>query len=648
MEAEREAAGQGTGPAPCVLQRAEGTALAAEGAPGAGTEGRRVTFRAIGPGVDRHGTRIDPRGVRTGDFDRNPVFLWGHDGYAAQGKAPELGNVIGRVVQHSAGAAGFDIVVVFAEAAVNPRAEQALRLVRAGFLQAVSVGFLPLKSHQEEAPGGRSVTVFDAVELLEVSLVPVPSNPQALALLRALDPEETTEHSIQRTARESSMTAVSETTASDGAEAREKAAEDARKEMGAEEAALTGAVQREVAALRGSLLAELQAGAGPRDRKVSDLEARLGEAETRLADARESLRLQRAGPILPRDGSAGGDGAAGGREAFRGIFLSDPGEVRARLAQLRSGEAGTRAIDSSLFTGGGKLAADTADRFVDYLTEQQVALSRVQVRRMNSPEGHTDELTVTARRLRRGSEGTAPTPADAVGVRRRGLSTVEVIWAEDVTLTFLEDNIEQQDAEQAIASLLAKAFGNDVNDLAWNGAEAESGDPFRSINDGWIALAEADAAVNDLDLDDVAHGIDADSSARDVLALLLRQQPVRFRGRTDQAIFVPVAFAERYAEETASRQTALGDRVLVGGFPELRYFGIPVIPEPHLAGATGNRIMMTPAGNLFFGIQRQMTVDGQWQPRRRVVEYTMTARTDYQYATGEAIVLADNLPAHLA
>ncbi|MFC6216926.1 hypothetical protein, partial [Fodinicurvata halophila] len=252
------------------------------------------------------------------------------------------------------------------------------------------------------------------------------------------------------------------------------------------------------------------------------------------------------------------------------------------------------------------------------------------------------------RRLRRGSEGTAPTPADAVGVRRRGLSTVEVIWAEDVTLTFLEDNIEQQDAEQAIAGLLAKAFGNDVNDLAWNGAEAESGDPFRSINDGWIALAEADAAVNDLDLEDVAHGIDADSSARDVLALLLRQQPVRFRGRTDQAIFVPVAFAERYAEETASRQTALGDRVLVGGFPELRYFGIPVIPEPHLSGATGTRIMMTPAGNLFFGIQRQMTVDGQWQPRRRVVEYTMTARTDYQYATGEAIVLADNLPAHLA
>ncbi|WP_162141005.1 HK97 family phage prohead protease [Fodinicurvata sediminis] len=527
-------------------------------------------------------------------------------------------------------------MVEFAGAEVNPRAEQALRLVRAGFLQAVSVGFLPLKSHQEEAPGGRSITVFDAVELLEVSLVPVPSNPQALALLRALAPTDSTSSKIQPTAREYSMTSETETRAPEGAGDREAA------DAAAEEAALTGAVRREVEALRGSLLAEMQAGAGPRDRRVSDLEARLGEAEARLADARESLRLQRAGPILPRDG------AGSGNEAFRGIFLSDPGEVRARLAQLRSGEAATRAIDSSLFTGGGKLAAETADRFVDYLIEQQVALSRVQVRRMNSPEGHTDELTVTSRRLRRGSEGTAPTPADAVGVRRRGLSTVEVIWAEDVTLTFLEDNIEQQDAEQAIAGLLAKAFGNDVNDLAWNGAEAETGDPFRSINDGWIALAEADATVNDLDLEDVAHGIDTDSTARDVLALLMRQQPVRFRGRTDQAIFVPVAFAERYAEETASRQTALGDRVLVGGFPELRYFGIPVIPEPHLAGATGNRIMMTPAGNLFFGIQRQMTVDGQWQPRRRVVEYTMTARTDYQYATGEAIVLADNLPAHLA
>lgn len=160
-------------------------------------------------------------------------------------------------------------------------------------------------------------------------------------------------------------------------------------------------------------------------------------------------------------------------------------------------------------------------------------------------------------------------------------------------------------------------------------------------------MAGADPAVNALDLADEALALDADSRARDVLGLALRQLPQRFKGRSDQSFFVPVGFAERYAEETADRQTGLGDQVLVGGFPALRYFGIPVVPEPHLSGDSGDRLLLTPTGNLFFGVQRQLTVDGQWQPRRRVVEYTLTARIDYDYATGAAIVLAEALPAHL-
>ncbi len=245
-----------------------------------------------------------------------------------------------------------------------------------------------------------------------------------------------------------------------------------------------------------------------------------------------------------------------------------------------------------------------------------------------------------SRRLRRGSEGQAPTVADGIGTKRRLLSTVEVIWAEDITLTFLEDNIEKQEAESAIARLLATAFGNDLDDLAWNGDEGES-DPFLSINDGWLAIAAEDPEANELDLSD---SVFAEASAREVLGAALRQMPQRFKGRTDQAFFVPVALAERYAEETADRQTGLGDQVLVGGFPALRYFGIPVVPEPHL---TGDSFLLSPTGNLFFGVQRQMTVDGQWQPRRRVVEYTLTARVDFEYATGKALVVASGLPEHL-
>lgn len=393
---------------------------------------------------------------------------------------------------------------------------------------------------------------------------------------------------------------------------------------------LTAVVHQEVEALRHALQQEMVAGAAPAAAQVTELEKRLAEAEARLAEAEERLRLDRAGPRLP----------AAAEPDFRGAFVSDVGELRRRLREHRVGDAGTRAIDSSLFTSGGKLSAETADRFLDFLVAEQPALSRVQLRRMGSPEGHTDELTVQSRRLRRGSEGQAPTVADGIGTKRRLLSTVEVIWAEDITLTFLEDNIEKQEAESAIARLLATAFGNDLDDLAWNGDEGES-DPFLSINDGWLAIAAEDPEANELDLSD---SVFAEASAREVLGAALRQMPQRFKGRTDQAFFVPVALAERYAEETADRQTGLGDQVLVGGFPALRYFGIPVVPEPHL---TGDSFLLSPTGNLFFGVQRQMTVDGQWQPRRRVVEYTLTARVDFEYATGKALVVASGLPEHL-
>lgn len=400
---------------------------------------------------------------------------------------------------------------------------------------------------------------------------------------------------------------------------------------------LTAVVREEVEGLRAALQREMAAGAEPTAARVGELEKRLVEAEGRLGEAEERLRLELAGPRLP----------AGGGTDFRGAFVTDVGDLRKRLRELRVGDPGTRAIDSSLFTSGGKLSAETADRFLDFLVEQQPALSRVQLRRMGSPEGHTDELTVQSRRLRRGSEGQAPALAEGIGTRRRTLSTVEVVWAEDVTLTFLEDNIEKRDAEAAIARLLATAFGNDLDDLAWNGDEAEAGDPFLSINDGWLAVAAADPAVNTIDLADEALALDGDTRAREVLGLALRRLPQRFKGRTDQLFFVPVGFAERYAEETADRQTGLGDQVLVGGFPALRYFGIPVVPEPHLSGDSGDRLVLTPAGNLFFGVQRQLTVDGQWQPRRRVVEYTLTARVDYDYATGAAMVVAEALPEHL-
>src|SRR5690625_6403835 len=96
----------------------------------AAEEGWVVAFRASTPALDRHGSRILPLGIRTEAFDRNPVFLWGHDGYGR----PDPQAVIGRVIRHRKSPEAFYIEVDFAPEEANPRAYTALRLVRACLL----------------------------------------------------------------------------------------------------------------------------------------------------------------------------------------------------------------------------------------------------------------------------------------------------------------------------------------------------------------------------------------------------------------------------------------------------------------------------------------------------------------------------------
>src|SRR5690606_35109886 len=171
-------------------------------------------------------------------------------------------------------------------------------------------------------------------------------------------------------------------------------------------------VASEVAQVR-TKLAELEARGDvkPTDERVQDLEKRLAEAE-------EQIRLAGAHPSLPANQLDVPD--------FRGAFIPDINKLRQAVQQVRGmGPIESRAIDSALFVTGGGLEPEVADQFIDFLVEKQAALSRVQVRRMMNNQGHTDELTVTARKMRKAAEGTAPTVANAVGTVRRTLTTVE-------------------------------------------------------------------------------------------------------------------------------------------------------------------------------------------------------------------------------
>lgn len=112
--------------------------------------------------IDRQGDIIQQDGWVLDNFKKNPVLLWAHD-YSAL--------PIGKVVSLEKTTEGLVAEFEFAPADANPMAEQIKKLYEGGYVNASSVGFIPLE---------RNGNIIIRAELLELSLVPVPANQDAL------------------------------------------------------------------------------------------------------------------------------------------------------------------------------------------------------------------------------------------------------------------------------------------------------------------------------------------------------------------------------------------------------------------------------------------------------------------------------------
>lgn len=127
-------------------------------------------FRATTGVIDRQGEVVTPDGWQTDSFMANPVFLVAHD-YSSL--------PIGKVVAIANDGAGLVADVVFDMA--DPKAAEVARKYDAGFLNAVSVGFRSIERSGSWSDPSNPIKHVKK-ELLEISAVAVPANPEALAL----------------------------------------------------------------------------------------------------------------------------------------------------------------------------------------------------------------------------------------------------------------------------------------------------------------------------------------------------------------------------------------------------------------------------------------------------------------------------------
>lgn len=130
------------------------------------------------PDVDRDKDRVMPNGAKLENFIKNPVLMYGHnyrDPWALIGKVGDL----------QIDSSGLNFVPELREAANDADPMTVIRaLWDQKLLRACSIGFNPTKWMENEV-GGRD---FVEWELLEISIVPIPANQNALRLAaKAID-----------------------------------------------------------------------------------------------------------------------------------------------------------------------------------------------------------------------------------------------------------------------------------------------------------------------------------------------------------------------------------------------------------------------------------------------------------------------------
>lgn len=136
-------------------------------------EGQSRVLEFIGSteAEDRDGEIIRAEGWVLDNYLKNPIVLWAH-----RYDQPPIGRCVG--VKIDSGKLVFQ--VEFADIETYAFADTIYRLCKGGFISATSVGFVPIE--WEDGDEGR---IFTSQELLELSIVPIPSNPEALVSARA-------------------------------------------------------------------------------------------------------------------------------------------------------------------------------------------------------------------------------------------------------------------------------------------------------------------------------------------------------------------------------------------------------------------------------------------------------------------------------
>lgn len=293
------------------------------------------------------------------------------------------------------------------------------------------------------------------------------------------------------------------------------------------------------------------------------------------------------------------------------------------------------AVDTSVLANGGKMNAEQSTQFITFMKDYSSFLKQVDFITMTTTRRVLEYGDVNKRGMRKAKENQENDATGTFTTAQRELQAVGTIMPYDVTFQFMKENIEGKNINSTLAKLFAQQFANDTVDLAFNGDESDS-DNFLNINDGWIAIAEADSNTHKVDNN-------GETSMIALFSKLLSAVPSKYFQMYQQEdknllkIFVSHAKNRAYKEELTSRNTALGDSILING-QNVHFDGFEVVPVGFLPDDVQ---IVTPYKNLAYGIYGQsLEVYHEVVPRKTRHEYTLLADFDFEIHNPDSLVIA--------
>jgi hypothetical protein len=149
---------------------------------------RQISFVISTPIRDRHGTVLNQYAWHLDNYRKNPIVVYQHNVSGDLITPADPDNIIAKTVSLGVesvnGIRCLTAVAEFEPEDINPKAEKIFRKILFGSMGATSVGFHEIGNGRygsgDEAKGGANETYyFSGQELVEWSLVSIPSNPDA-------------------------------------------------------------------------------------------------------------------------------------------------------------------------------------------------------------------------------------------------------------------------------------------------------------------------------------------------------------------------------------------------------------------------------------------------------------------------------------